>query len=138
MSSIQDQTGIDPGFLRRDPFRIGGVTLAGLTLGIVPRVETTTPATDPPGMGCRAVEKQVYVAQGRDPVMAAAREIVDFKTVAEQGICSGQVRSIIDPELGAHMRREAIRFTDELRRATGPAIGSSATAPISGYYGFGR
>ena len=36
-----------------------------------------------------------------DPVMAAAREIIDFKTVAEQGICSGQIRSIIDPELGA-------------------------------------
>jgi hypothetical protein len=304
MSSIQDRTGIDPGFIRRDLFKIGGVTLAGLTLGVVPRGEAASPATDPPGMGCRAVEKQVYVAQASDPVaysiadnlfwndimmehakffqslmpgpdlasqrdiaaryqqafatqfansrninsanyrtfnqstidlarrfgdqkkawaaqqaagqlrslvwpvffthtareadrfaarlaiynagnieferpevvdfwsktmsehagmmahlldpqekalfakasafearfanpaalqkgpgdpvMAAAREIVDFKTVAEQGICSGQVRSIIDPELGAHMRREAIRFTDELQRATGPAIGSSA------------
>jgi len=68
MSSIQDQTGIEPGFIRRDLFKIGGVTLAGLTLGVVPRGEAATPATDPPGMGCRAVEKQVYVAQGRDPV----------------------------------------------------------------------
>jgi hypothetical protein len=59
-----------------------------------------------------------------DPVMAAAREIIDFKTVAEQGICSGQIRSIIDPELGAHMRREAIRFADELQRATAH-VGSS-------------
>ena len=61
-----------------------------------------------------------------DPVMAAAREIVDFKTVAEQGICSGRIRSIIDPELGAHMHREAVRFIDELGRATsGAGVGSS-------------
>jgi hypothetical protein len=304
MSGIQDGTGIDPGFLRRDLFKVGGVTLAGLTLGAVPRAEAASPATDPPGMGCRAVDKQVFVATANDPVaysladnlfwndimmehakffqslmpgpelasqraiaaryqqafaaqfansrninpgnyqsfnqstidlarrfgdqkkawaaqqaagqlrslvwpvffthtareadrfatrlamynashieferpevvdfwsktmsehaammghlldpqekalfdkasafearfanpaalqqgpgdpvMAAAREIIDFKTVAEQGICSGQIRSIIDPELGAHMRREAIRFTDELGRATsGVGVGSS-------------
>jgi hypothetical protein len=62
MSSIQDQTGINPGFLRRKLFRIGGVTLAGLTLGVVPRGKAASPATDPPGMGCRSIEKQVYVA----------------------------------------------------------------------------
>src|SRR5215217_8803993 len=39
-----------------------------LTLGIVSRGEAASPATDPPGMGCRAVEKQVYVAQASDPV----------------------------------------------------------------------
>jgi hypothetical protein len=67
-----------------------------------------------------------------DPVMAAAREIIDFKTVAEQGICSGQIKSIIDPELGAHMRREAIRFTDELQRASaGPLVGGGECAAAS-------
>jgi hypothetical protein len=59
-----------------------------------------------------------------DPVMAAAKEIIDFKTAAEQGICGGRIKSIIDPELGAHVRREAIRFTDELQRS-GPLVGSS-------------
>lgn len=307
-TTVQHETSIDPGLLRRDLFRVGGVTLAGLSLGILPSAEAASPATDPPGTGCRAVEKQVYVATARDPVaysiadslfwndimmehckffvslmpgpalaaersiaqqyqqlfeqqlansrridsgnyrafnqstidlvsrmrdqklawaaqqeagqlrslvwpvffrhtareadrfvrrlalyssgsieyerpevvafwsvtmsehaammahlldpqekalfqkasafesrfanpavlqhgtgnptagdpvMAAAREMIDFKTVAEQGICAGKIRSIIDPELGAHMRREAIRFTDELQRA-GPSVASSA------------
>lgn len=301
--TIEDETGIDPGLMRRDLFKVGGITLAGITLGVMRGAEAATPATDPPGQGCRAVEKQVFVATARDPVaysiadnlfwndimmehakfftslmpgpelaphrataahfqqafasqftksqtldpgnyrafnqitidlvrrfsdhkkswaaqqaagqlrslvwpvfflhtareadrfatrlamynsgnieferpevvsfwsitmsehaammahlldpqekalfakatafenrfahpaalqggpgdpvMAAAREIIDFKTVAEQGICSGQIRSIIDPELGAHMRREAIRFTDELQRSA-PLVGSSA------------
>lgn len=308
-------TGVDPGMIRRDLFRIGGITLTGLTLGLAPSAEAASPATDPPGQGCRAVEKQVYVASARDPVaysiadnlfwndimtehskffvnlmpgpelasqraiaqryqqvfaqqfansrhidagnyrafnqstidlarrlrdqklawtaqqeagqlrslvwpvffrhtareadrfarrlalyssgnieferpevvdfwsktmsehagmmahlldpqekalfakaseiearfanpaalqagpgdlvMAAAREIIDFKTTAEQGICSGQVKSIIDPELGAHMRREAIRFTDELQRAA-PMVGLSAPPPPAGYYRYGR
>jgi hypothetical protein len=314
--SIEDQTGINPGLVRRDLFRIGGVTLAGLSLRLVPGAKAASPATDPPGAGCRAVEKQVFVATARDPVayssadnlfwndimmehakfftslmpgpalapeheiaqryqaafaaqfansrnidagnfrafnqstidlvhrfrdqklawasqqaagqlrslvwpvffmhtareadrfakrlamynsgnieyerpevvdfwsktmsehagmmahlldpqekalfakasqfearfanpaalqtgpgdpvMAAAREIIDFKTVAEQGICSGQIRSIIDPELGAHMRREAIRFTDELQRAAAlPLVGSSGT-PAAPAASFGR
>ena len=303
------------GVIRRDLFRIGGVTLAGLTLGVLSKAEAASPATDPPGMGCRAVDKQVYVATAPDPVaysiadnlfwndimmehakffvslmpgpqlvsqrdiaeryqaafaeqfagsrhidpgnyrafnqrtidlaqrfrdqklnwqsqqaagqlrslvwpvffahtareadrfarrlamysgghieferpevvdfwsktmsehagmmahlldptekalfakasafearfanaaalgagpgdpvMAAAKEIIDFKTVAEQGICSGQIKSIIDPELGAHMRREAIRFTDELQRASaGPMVGSTVPPrPAAFHYG---
>jgi hypothetical protein len=302
------------GVMRRDVFRFGAITLAGLTLGVLPKAEAASPATDPPGMGCRAVDKQVYVATGPDPVaysmadnlfwndimmehakffvslmpgpelapqrdiaqryqaafaqqfadspridpgnyrafnqrtidlaqrfrdqklnwqaqqaagqlrslvwpvffmhtareadrfarrlamysgghieferpevvdfwsktmsehagmmahlldptekalfakasafearfanaaalgagpgdpvMAAAKEIIDFKTVAEQGICSGQIKSIIDPELGAHMRREAIRFTDELQRASaGPMVGSSARPTPAAVYG---
>src|SRR5215212_8202213 len=66
--TIEDETGIDLGLIRRDLFRIGGVTLAGLSLGVLPRAEAASPATDPPGQGCRAVEKQVYVATARDPV----------------------------------------------------------------------
>src|SRR5687768_9664124 len=56
------------GVMRRDLFRLGGITLAGLTLGLLPKAEAASPATDPPGMGCRAVDKQVYVATGPDPV----------------------------------------------------------------------
>lgn len=300
--SMEDETGFDPGLLRRELFRIGGWTVAGLTLAAVPSAEAASPATDPPGQGCRAVEKQVYVATVRDPVaysvadnlfwndimmehskftvsmmpgpelasqraisqqfqqafaqqfansqhldpgnyrafnqstidlarrirdqqlawqaqqeagqlrslvwpvffhhmareadrfanrlamyssgnieyerpevvnfwskvmsehagmiahlldpqekpliatantieakfanpaalqrgpgdpvMTAAREIIDFKTAAEQGICAGRIKSILDPELGAHVRREAIRFTDELQRSV-PLVGSS-------------
>jgi hypothetical protein len=55
-----------------------------------------------------------------DPVMKAAEEILDFKTVGEKGIRAGQIKSIIRPELAAHVRREAVRFIDELQR-TRPA-----------------
>jgi hypothetical protein len=54
---------------------------------------------------------------GGDAVMKAAREVLDFKTVGEKGIRSGRIRSIIHPELASHVRREAVRFIDELKRA---------------------
>jgi DUF2935 family protein len=49
---------------------------------------------------------------------AAVQAIIDFKTAAGQGIQSGAIDSIINPALADHVRREAIRFQDELRRAT--------------------
>ena len=59
-------------------------------------------------------------ASGGDPVLKAAEEMLDFKTVAEKGIRSGAIDSIIHPTLAAHVRREAVRFIDELNR-TRPA-----------------
>lgn len=49
---------------------------------------------------------------------AAVQAIIDFKTAAGSGIQSGAVDSIINPALADHVRREAIRFQDELRRAS--------------------
>ena len=51
-----------------------------------------------------------------DDVMKAAREILDYKTVGEKGIRNGRIRSVIHPSLASHVRREAVRFIDELRR----------------------
>jgi hypothetical protein len=51
------------------------------------------------------------------PVMQKAQQILRFKQTGEQGIRSGAVKSIIPPALAAHVRREAERFIDELRRA---------------------
>jgi hypothetical protein len=51
-----------------------------------------------------------------DDVMKAAHEILDFKTVGEKGIRNGRIRSVIHPSLASHVRREAVRFVDELRR----------------------
>lgn len=51
-----------------------------------------------------------------DEVMRAATEILDFKTVGEKGIYAGKIKSIIPPPLASHVRREAIRFIDELTR----------------------
>ena len=53
----------------------------------------------------------------KDPAMAAAQTIINFKVAAEKGIQSGQIKSIIHPALADHVRREAIRFKDELTRA---------------------
>lgn len=53
----------------------------------------------------------------KDPALAAAQTIIDFKTAAEKGILAGQIKSIIHPALADHVRREAIRFKDELMRA---------------------
>ena len=48
---------------------------------------------------------------------AAAQSIIDFKTAAGKGIQAGSIDSIINPALADHVRREAIRFQDELRRS---------------------
>ena len=58
---------------------------------------------------------RLRAAQG-DPVHKAAEEILDFKTVGEKGIRAGMIKSIIPPDLAAHVRREAVRFIDELER----------------------
>ena len=51
------------------------------------------------------------------PALAAAQTIIDFKTAARKGILGGEIKSIIHPALADHVRREAIRFKDELNRA---------------------
>jgi hypothetical protein len=61
-------------------------------------------------------------ATGDDPVQKAAEEIIDFKTLGEKGIRAGRIKSIIVPALAAHVRREAVKFKDELQR-TRPTTG---------------
>ncbi len=46
----------------------------------------------------------------------AAQGVLDFKTAAEKGINAGSIKSIIHPALAAHVRREATKFVDELKR----------------------
>jgi hypothetical protein len=52
-----------------------------------------------------------------DAAMKAAKEVLDFKTVAEKGIKAGKIKSIIHPSLASHVRREAVRFVHELQTA---------------------
>ncbi len=49
-------------------------------------------------------------------MMKAAHEVLDFKAVGEKDIKSGKIKSIIHPSLASHVRREAVRFVDELKR----------------------
>ena len=50
-------------------------------------------------------------------VLSAAETILDFKTRAARGIEAARIKSIIDPRLADHVRREAQKFIDELKRA---------------------
>ncbi len=53
----------------------------------------------------------------KQPLEKAVNDIIDFKTAAEKGIQTGQIKSIIHPTLADHVRREALKAADELRRA---------------------
>ncbi|HYC94793.1 MAG TPA: DUF2935 domain-containing protein [Sphingomicrobium sp.] len=53
----------------------------------------------------------------KDPAIAAAQTIINFKVAAERGIQAGQIKSIIHPALADHVRREAVRFRDEVGRS---------------------
>jgi hypothetical protein len=56
-------------------------------------------------------------ATGNASIMAAADQIIEFKTKAGEGIKGGKIKSTIHPALADHVRREAVRFKDELTRA---------------------
>ena len=48
--------------------------------------------------------------------LAEGQAMVAFKTTATKGIEEGKIKSIIHPTLADHVRREAVKFVDELRR----------------------
>ena len=50
-------------------------------------------------------------------ILSAAETILDFKTKAARDIEASRIKSIIDPRLADHVRREALKFVDELKRA---------------------
>ena len=65
-----------------------------------------------------AFEKMQGQSLSNQPALEkAVDDIIDFKTAAEKGIQTGKIRSIIHPALADHVRREAIKAADELKRA---------------------
>jgi Domain of unknown function (DUF2935) len=50
-------------------------------------------------------------------VLSAAETILEFKTRAARDVEAARIKSIIDPRLADHVRREALKFVDELKRA---------------------
>jgi DUF2935 family protein len=52
-----------------------------------------------------------------DAVLSAVQTILDFKTQAVRDIEAGRIKSIIEPKLADHVRREALKFLNELKRA---------------------
>lgn len=57
------------------------------------------------------------VPASSDPIEKMVNEIIDFKVAAEKGIISGKIKSIIHPSLADHVRREALKAADDLKRA---------------------
>lgn len=65
-----------------------------------------------------AASFQALAMSGDAAGLAAAGELIlNFKETAEAGIEAGQIQSIIHPSLADHIRREAVKFRDELARA---------------------
>ena len=52
-----------------------------------------------------------------DAILSAAETILDFKTETVRKIEGARIRSTIDPRLADHVRREALKFVNELKRA---------------------
>jgi len=50
-------------------------------------------------------------------VLSAAETILEFKTQVARDIEAARIKSIIDPRLTDHVRREALKFVDEFKRA---------------------
>jgi hypothetical protein len=50
-------------------------------------------------------------------IFLATEDLIDFETMLQDGINAGQIKSILHPALVDHMRRETLKFADELRRA---------------------
>ena len=75
------------------------------------------------GVAAAVVHEPGAVAKGlienpeTSAVLSAAETILDFKTKAARGIEAARIKSIIDPRLADHVRREAQKFIDELKRA---------------------
>lgn len=52
-----------------------------------------------------------------DPILTAAQNVLTFETAAARGIDAATIKSIIDPRLADHLRRETLKFCDEIQRA---------------------
>lgn len=68
---------------------------------------------DEPG----TVTKSLIQNPETNAILSAAQTILDFKTKTARDIEGGRIKSIIDPRLADHVRREALKFVDELKRA---------------------
>jgi len=49
-------------------------------------------------------------------IVLATEELIDFEAAIQEGINTGRIKSILHPALADHMRRETLKFVDELKR----------------------
>jgi hypothetical protein len=50
-------------------------------------------------------------------VVLATEDFIDFETAVQDGMNEGRVKGILSPILADHMRRETLKFMDELKRS---------------------
>ena len=95
---------VEKSFSTATVFRqLGDDSVAGTVSALVEEPETV--------VGSLAQNPEV------DAVMSAVQTILDFKTQAVRDIEAGRIKSIIEPRLADHVRREALKFLNELKRA---------------------
>ncbi len=49
-------------------------------------------------------------------ILLATEELIDFQKTVEEGIDGGRIKGILHPTLVDHMRRETLKFVDEIKR----------------------
>jgi len=53
---------------------------------------------------------------GQVELLVATEELINFKEAAARGVSSGAIRCMMTPKFIDHLRREALKFVDELKR----------------------
>lgn len=66
----------------------------------------------------KMVAESLIMHPEMNAVMSAVETLLDFKTNAAREIEKGKIQSIIDPRLADHVRREALKFYDELQKVS--------------------
>ena len=49
-------------------------------------------------------------------ILLATEDLIDFETMVQDGISTGHIKSVLDPAFADHIRRESVKFVDELNR----------------------
>ena len=51
-------------------------------------------------------------------ILLAVEDFIEFETNIEDGVNAGRIKGIIQPAYADHVRRETLKFVDELKRTT--------------------
>ena len=95
------ETAMKTSHVFRDLHNHGAITGAAVALGHEPATVISSLVENPE----------------TNAILSAAETLLDFTTTAARGIEAARIKSIIDPRLSDHVRRESLKFVDELKRA---------------------
>lgn len=95
------ETAMKTSHVFRDLHNHGAITGAAVALGHEPATVISSLVENPE----------------TNAILSAAETLLDFTTTAARGIEAARIKSIIDPRLSDHVRRESLKFVDELKRS---------------------